>query len=63
MASNNRKNKIDPVYVMGAGVALVAVALIMLLFQSSGEIVPASVFAGSFGQISVAFITGFTTVG
>jgi sulfite exporter TauE/SafE len=35
----------------------------MLLFQSSGEIVPASVFAGSFGQISVAFITGLTTGG
>ena len=63
MASNNRKNKIDPVYLMGAGVALVGLALIMLLFRSSGEIVPASVFAGSFGQISVAFITGLTTGG
>lgn len=64
MASNkHRKTTIDPVYVMGAGVVLVALALIMLLFQSSGEIVPASVFAGSFGQISVAFITGLTTGG
>jgi sulfite exporter TauE/SafE len=63
MASNKRRNTIDPVFVMGAGVALVAIALIMLLFQSSEEIVPASVFAGSFGQISVAFITGLTTGG
>jgi sulfite exporter TauE/SafE len=35
----------------------------MMLFRSSGEIVPASIFAGSFGQISVAFITGLTTGG
>jgi sulfite exporter TauE/SafE len=63
MAPNNHKNKIDPVYVMGAGVGLVALALIMMLVQSNDEIVPASVFAGSFGQISVAFITGLTTGG
>ena len=63
MASNNRKNKIDPVYVMGAGVVLVALALIILLFPSSQDIVPASILAGSFGQISVAFITGLTTGG
>jgi sulfite exporter TauE/SafE len=64
MASNKRRKKtIDPVYMMGAGVALVAIALIMLLFQPGEEIVPASVFAGSFGQVSVAFITGLTTGG
>ena len=64
MASNNRRNKIDPVYVMGAGVALVALALIILLIPSNQqEIVPASIFAGSFGQISIAFITGLTTGG
>jgi sulfite exporter TauE/SafE len=64
MASNKRrKTTIDPVFIMGAGVALVAIALIMLLVQSSGEIVPASIFAGPFGQISVAFITGLTTGG
>jgi sulfite exporter TauE/SafE len=63
MAPNNRRKKIDPVYVMGAGVALVAIALIMILFQPGDEIVPASIFAGTFGQISVAFITGLTTGG
>jgi sulfite exporter TauE/SafE len=63
MAPNNRKTKIDPVFIMGAGVALVSLALITLLLQQSGEIVPASIFAGSFGQIGVAFITGLTTGG
>lgn len=63
MASNNRRNKIDPVFVMGAGVALVALALIILLIPANQEIVPASIFVGSFGQISVAFITGLTTGG
>lgn len=64
MASNKRrKTTIDPVFVMGAGVGLVALAMIMLLFQSSGEIVPATILAGPFSQISVAFITGLTTGG
>lgn len=65
MASKKRKNTntIDPVYVMAAGVALVAIALIMLLLRPGGEIVPASIFAGPFGQISVAFLTGLTTGG
>jgi uncharacterized protein len=64
MASNKRRNTtIDPVFMMGAGVALVAIALIMLLFQDSRDVAPASIFAGPFGQISVAFITGLTTGG
>ena len=63
MASNKRRNKIDPVYLMGAGVALVALAMLLILFPPGQDIVPASIFAGSFGQISVAFITGLTTGG
>jgi len=63
MVSNNRRNKIDPVFVMMAGVALVAIALIILLLPPGQESVPANVFAGPFGQLSVAFITGLTTGG
>jgi len=63
MVSNNRRNKIDPVFVMMAGVALVAIALIILLLPPGQENVPANVFAGPFGQLSVAFITGLTTGG
>ena len=63
MASNKHRNKIDPVYLMGAGVALVALAMLLILFPPGQDIVPASIFAGSFGQISVAFITGLTTGG
>ena len=63
MVSNNRKNKVDPVFVMMAGVALVAIALVILLVSPDQEIAPANVFAGQFGQLSVAFITGLTTGG
>jgi len=63
MGSKNRSNKIDPVFVMITGVVLVAIALITLLLSPSEEIVPASRFAGSLGQLSVAFITGLTTGG
>ncbi len=63
MLSNNRKNKIDPVFVMMAGVALVAIALIILLLPPDQEVAPANVFAGPLGQLSVAFVTGLTTGG
>ena len=63
MVSKNRGNNIDPVFVMMTGVVLVAIALIILLVLPGKEIVPASIFAGLFGQLSVAFITGLTTGG
>jgi sulfite exporter TauE/SafE len=63
MNSNNHKIKIDPVFVMAAGVVLVAISLIILLAPPGREMVPANIFAGPFGQISVAFITGLTTGG
>lgn len=64
MASNKRRKQIDPVFIMMSGIGLVAFALILLTLQSQGQnIVPANVFAGSMGQLSVAFITGLTTGG
>ena len=64
MASNKRRKQIDPVFMMMAGVGLVAFALILLVVQPQNqEIVPANVFAGTFGQLMVAFITGLTTGG
>ena len=63
MGSKNRVNNIDSVFVMVAGVVLVAIALIILLVLPSEEIAPASIIAGPFGQLGVAFITGLTTGG
>ena len=63
MGSKNRVNNIDSVFVMVAGVVLVAITLIILLVLPSEEIAPASIIAGPFGQLGVAFITGLTTGG
>jgi len=64
MASKKNNKQIDPVFMMLIGIGLVAFALILLVLQSQGKnIVPANVYAGTMGQLSVAFITGLTTGG
>ena len=64
MASKKHKKQFDPVFMMMAGVGLVAFALILIMLKPQDEnIVPANVFAGPMGQLSVAFITGLTTGG
>ena len=64
MASNRRKKRNDPVLLVMAGVGLIAFALALVLLQPQGKaIAPTNVFAGSMGQLSVAFITGLTTGG
>lgn len=64
MASKKNKKQIDPVFMMVTGIGLVAFILIILMLPSHGKnIVPAGVFAGTMGQLSVAFITGLTTGG
>lgn len=64
MARKKGRKQIDPVFIMAAGVGLIAFALILALLQSQNqEIVPATVFAGRVGQLTVAFVTGLTTGG
>ena len=64
MASNRRKKKIDPVLLVMAGIGLITTALVLVLLQPQDrDIMPANVFAGPMGQLSVAFITGLTTGG
>lgn len=64
MVSNRRKKKIDPVLLVMAGIGLITIALVLVLLQPQDrDIVPANVFAGPMGQLSVAFITGLTTGG
>lgn len=64
MGKSKRNNNIDPVFLVAAGVGLIAFALVLIIARSQGlEFVPANIFAGPVGQISAAFITGLTTGG
>jgi sulfite exporter TauE/SafE len=64
MTSREQGPQINPVLIVGLGVTFVALAILLLLNPSLGiGGISLDLGTGSFGQISVAFITGLTTGG
>lgn len=61
MSSKEQKSAINPVVIVALGVAFIAIAFILLVFQPSAQSL--SVGSGSWSQLVVAFITGITTGG
>jgi len=61
--SKNQNKPIDPVIVITLGILFVAVAALMIVFQSNGTSINISAGAGTMSQLVVAFVTGITTGG
>lgn len=63
MSSKEQKPAIDPVLIVTLGVAFVAIALVLFVFQSNAQSFNLSGDSGTWSQLIVAFITGITTGG
>src|SRR3972149_5187619 len=63
MSSKEQKPAIDPVLIVTLGVAFVAIALVLFVFQSNAQPFNLSGGSGAWSQLVVAFITGITTGG
>jgi len=61
--SKQQNKPINPVVIVGLGIAFIAIALILLIFQPNAQSLNLSADSGSWGQLTVAFITGITTGG
>jgi sulfite exporter TauE/SafE len=63
MPSKEKKPAINPVVIVASGIAFIAVALILLVFQPNLQSLNLSTDSSTWGQLVVAFITGITTGG
>ncbi|GAB4547873.1 MAG: hypothetical protein Fur002_24310 [Anaerolineales bacterium] len=63
MSSKNKSFSVDPVMAVTLGVALLAAAFILLVFQPNAQSLNLSAGAGVWSQLIVAFVTGITTGG
>jgi len=59
----DQQTSIDPVIIVTLGILLVAIAVIMVVFQSDSNTVSIVASSGILSQIVVAFVTGITTGG
>lgn len=63
MVSKKQRYVIDPVILATLGVLLIAVAIILAIYQPRGNVAKVSNNSGAASQLLVAFITGITTGG
>jgi sulfite exporter TauE/SafE len=61
--SRNQKPPVDPVIIVTLGVVFLAIALVMIVFQSNPYSVNIINSSGTLSQLLVAFVTGLTTGG
>jgi sulfite exporter TauE/SafE len=63
MSSKEHKSAINPIVIVSLGVLFIAIAFILLVFQPNVQSLNLGTGSGTWGQITVAFITGITTGG
>jgi sulfite exporter TauE/SafE len=63
MSSKKQPPSVDPVIVVTLGIVLVAIAFVLITFQSGAQSVSIAKDSGITSQLMVAFITGITTGG
>ena len=59
----NQQTSFDPVIIVALGILLVAIAIVMVVFQNETNTISIAASSGILSQIVVAFVTGITTGG
>ena len=63
MSSKEQKTAVNPIVIVTLGVVLLAIALILIIFQPNSQSLNPNAASGNWNQLMVAFITGITTGG
>ena len=59
----NQQTSLDPVIIVALGILLVAIAIVMVVFQNDTNTISIAASSGILSQIVFAFVTGITTGG
>ena len=63
MSSKEQKTAVNPIVIVTLGVVLLAIALILIIFQPNLQALNPNAASGKWNPLMIAFITGLTTGG